>query len=194
MAKKSKTKAKPKVDKTKGSMIIVANTITVPVEMGAPTKYDPVATIAATRAYIDSKEDKTMVQMVEVAPSSVDLEEDEAAPPRLIPGPVEYTINLPTLEGLALHLKITRSTLYEWRKDPEKKDFSDIVDELLSKQAASLIHNGVNGKSNSNITKLLLTKHGYVDKQVIDDKRSLLGDVFDAAAKRRKELEANQEE
>lgn len=154
---------------------------------GAPTKYDPVLTIAATRKYIDASVDTYEAQVVEMPPSAIDLEEDENALPRTTMGPVEFKVKLPTLEGLAATLKIHKDTIQEWKKlYPE---FSVLVVELLSKQGEALIRNGLNGKYNSTIAKLILTKHGYVDKQVIDDKRSMLGDVFDAAAKRRKELE-----
>lgn len=73
--------------------------------------------------------------------------------------------NLPSIEGLAVFLEIHRSTVYDWKsKFPE---FSDILEKLLAVQADSLMNNGLNGKWNSTISKLILTKHGYSDKQEI---------------------------
>lgn len=88
---------------------------------------------------------------------------------------------LPTVEGLALYLKIARSTLYEWAVVPTAEDepdaelrllrkhFSDIVSDLLARQSKLLINNGLKGRFNANITRLILSgKHGYVEKQATD--------------------------
>lgn len=70
---------------------------------------------------------------------------------------------LPTIEGLAVHLTVARSTLYEWGNTyPE---FSDILEQLKALQASMLIQNGLKGEYNPTITKLMLTKHDYTDKQ-----------------------------
>lgn len=101
---------------------------------------------------------------------------------------------VPTIEGLALHLHINRSTIYEWaveiepfgvpdivgealkrmRDEWEAKaqlhlEFSNIVSDLLAKQSKLLITNGLKGKFNANITRLILSgKHGYVERQAND--------------------------
>ena len=71
-------------------------------------------------------------------------------------------VRLPTVEGLALHLEISRSTLYLWQKEHE--EFSDIIETLLQKQAQSLVNNGLHGSYNPTIAKVLLAKHGYKDE------------------------------
>ena len=76
----------------------------------------------------------------------------------------EYDEVIPSAVGLALVLDITRSTLYEWAKDEDKKVFSDILDNINKKQEQVLLKNGLNNKFNSNITKLVLGKHGYQDR------------------------------
>lgn len=76
----------------------------------------------------------------------------------------EYDEVIPSAVGLALVLNITRSTLYEWAKDDNKKEFSDILDNINKKQEQVLLKNGLNNKFNSNITKLVLGKHGYHDR------------------------------
>ena len=63
---------------------------------------------------------------------------------------------------------MSRSTIYEWIKDEEKKEFSDIVEWLLSRQGKLTLNNGLNNKFNSSIAKLLLSKHGYVEKSETD--------------------------
>lgn len=85
-------------------------------------------------------------------------------------------VNLPTKEGLALYLGVTRKTLYNWAEEDEaawehltdeeaelKKDFLYIFDCIMSEQAKRLINKGLAGKYNSLIGKLLLGKHGYKD-------------------------------
>jgi hypothetical protein len=79
----------------------------------------------------------------------------------------EYVNNLPEDEvlhsvvGLADYIGIARSTLYEWQKHPDRKEFSDIVDMVLSKQEKALINKGLNNEINPSITKVMMTKHGW---------------------------------
>lgn len=75
-------------------------------------------------------------------------------------------VKLPTIEGLASHLGVARSTLYEWKE--KYNEFSDILEKLLSIQAEKLINNGLSGDYNSTIAKLLLAKHGYKDTRETD--------------------------
>lgn len=64
---------------------------------------------------------------------------------------------------MAVFLGVNRSTLYLWaEKYPE---FSDILEQAMARQAQALIENGLTGAFNSTITKLMLTKHGYTDRQ-----------------------------
>lgn len=74
----------------------------------------------------------------------------------------DKTVNLPTAEGLALYLGVSRRVLYDWADKYEA--FLHILDELNSEQAKRLINNGLSGKYNSNIAKLVLAKHGYKDQ------------------------------
>lgn len=74
-------------------------------------------------------------------------------------------VNLPTIEGLAVYLKVHRDTLYEWEK--EHDEFSDIIERLRGSQIKSLVNNGLSGDYNPTIAKVLLSKHGYSEKQEI---------------------------
>lgn len=80
-------------------------------------------------------------------------------------------VKVPTIEGLARYLKIHRDTVYQWEK--ENEEFSDILEELRSEQADRLLNMGLSGDYNSTIAKVLLTKHGYSDKQEIDQKTTV---------------------
>jgi len=68
---------------------------------------------------------------------------------------------IPSHRGLARYLNISRDTLYDWRRQEDKWEFSFIMERVMLVQHELLVSNGLSGKFNANITKLLLTKHGY---------------------------------
>jgi hypothetical protein len=70
---------------------------------------------------------------------------------------------VPTIAGLACYIDIRRSTAYEWAKD--NQEFSDIFERIMAKQENGLLKGGLAGDYNPTIAKLMLTKHGYSDKQ-----------------------------
>lgn len=74
-------------------------------------------------------------------------------------------VNLPTIEGLALHLGIRKDTVFEWEKIHE--EFSDFMVKLRNKQADVLQRKGLSGDYNPVIAKVLLTKHGYRDENAM---------------------------
>ncbi len=71
---------------------------------------------------------------------------------------------VPTVAGLAEHLDVSRSTVYEWAGDGDKEEFSDIVERILTRQELMLLSGGLIGTYNPTLAKLALTKHGYTDK------------------------------
>lgn len=82
-------------------------------------------------------------------------------------------VNLPSIEGLALYLRVNRDTIYAWAKEHE--EFSDIIDELREKQAQKLLNSGLSGEYNSTIAKLILSKHGYVEKTATEHSGEIKG-------------------
>ncbi len=83
---------------------------------------------------------------------------------RYIANHEDFDDPVPTVAGLACVLGVVRDTCYQWSKDEDKPEFSDILGELAQKQERVLIKNGLLNEFNSPITKMMLTKHGYSDK------------------------------
>jgi hypothetical protein len=77
---------------------------------------------------------------------------------------------VPTIEGLAVYLSVTRRTLYNWRDSDD--DFLYILDTLLVNQAKKIFSGALRGDLNTTISKLMLTKHGYSDRQEVDHSSS----------------------
>lgn len=93
-------------------------------------------------------------------------------------------VHLPSIAGLAIYLKISRSSVYEWRD--AHPEFADILEEILATQEQRLIENGLSGQYNPTIAKLALGKHGYSDKQEVTGKDGdpLFTDEHKAKSKR----------
>lgn len=79
---------------------------------------------------------------------------------------------IPSVAGLAVHLKKGRDTLHRWAKEDGKEEFSDMLAEMLAKQENILLSKGLTNEHNPTITKLVLSKHGYSDKVEQDHKSS----------------------
>ena len=81
---------------------------------------------------------------------------------------VPENMAIPTVEGLALRLKVSKDSLYQWAKIyPE---FSYALGELKMKQKEALVQTGIFGgkEINSTIVALLLkVNHQMIDKQEI---------------------------
>lgn len=73
---------------------------------------------------------------------------------------------VPSVAGLCVEIGISRETAHKWRREEEKyPEFAGMLMEMLSVQERKLLSGGLGGHMNSNITKLMLCKHGYSDKQ-----------------------------
>jgi len=79
-----------------------------------------------------------------------------------------YGDAVPTIAGLACELGMHRETLYAWSKDESKTEFSDIFKKVQQAQERKLVNGGLAGGFNPAVTKMMLTKHGYSDKQEIE--------------------------
>ena len=82
---------------------------------------------------------------------------------------VPENMSIPTVEGIALKLGISRDTLYEWAKvHPE---FSDTISRMKMLQKEALIKTGIFGGKEINATiiaLLLKVNHDMVEKTAVD--------------------------
>ena len=82
---------------------------------------------------------------------------------------IPQNMKIPTIEGIALRLGITRDTLYEWAK--VHKEFSDTLEIMRQKQKEALIETGIFGGKEINATiiaLLLKVNHDMIEKTAVD--------------------------
>ena len=116
--------------------------------IGRPTKYSE-SYVKKVKDYVDSCNDELVTVI------SGESEKFKAFKEKV-------RVNLPTIEGLAIYLKLHKDTIYEWEK--KYKPFSDVINILRAKQVERLINNGLSGDYNPIIAKVLLSKQGYSEK------------------------------
>jgi hypothetical protein len=78
---------------------------------------------------------------------------------------------IPTIVGLCRYIERGKTTVYNWiadDEDEEKDKFRDICSAIAELQEVKLVTGGLVGGWNPQVTKMILTKHGYSDKQEID--------------------------
>lgn len=100
---------------------------------------------------------------------------------------------IPSIAGLAGVLEVSRETIYEWAADEKKSEFSYIVARLQAAQETVLHRGGLSKSFDSGITRLLLGKHGYAEKQEVkQDSVSAVANVStEDYAKARREMLKN---
>ena len=76
--------------------------------------------------------------------------------------------SVPTIVELSRLIKRSKSTVYEWIGHSDKAEFADLVSQIEDLQHEVLVDGGLAGGFNPAVTKMMLTKHGYSDKQEID--------------------------
>ena len=117
---------------------------------GRPTEYKGEETIQRVRDYIATCEDEEYERIKSEGKASTSYD-------NLV------KVNLPSIEGLAVYMKVGRQTIYDWKAS--HPDFSYILEDVLALQSKRLLENGLSGKYNPTIAKLILTKHGYIERQ-----------------------------
>ncbi len=121
---------------------------------GRPTKYSE-EVLEQAREYIASCVDKV---------TKYQVGEDKDGNPTY---GFKCEVRMPTAEGLASHLGVSRKTLYNWADKNE--EFLHILEAINQEQVKRLIDKGLSGDYNSTIAKLVLARHGYKDESRVED-------------------------
>lgn len=117
-------------------------------EVGRPTDYDE-SIVTRSLEYLESCVDDTKQVVIGESDKFTSYKD-------------KVIVKLPSIEGLARFLKISKDTIYQWEKiHPE---FSDVLHALRSEQADRLINMGLSGDYNPVISRMLLSKHGYAER------------------------------
>lgn len=131
--------------------------ITKTPKRGRPTKYSP-DILKRTNEYIESCQDE--VFEFQKGHGATDTYERRVR------------VNIPTLEGLAIALRVHRDTLHQWAKD--YTTFSDTLEFLKQVQAHRLMLGGLSNDYNHTIAKLMLSSnHGMKERSDVttDDEK-----------------------
>ena len=125
---------------------------------GRPTKYS-VKVLKDAHKYLESCVDEYIYieKGTEKKVSKKDIRTKSDIPPG-----GRWVVNLPSIAGLAVYLKVSRASLYLWAE--EYQEFSDILEQILSSQEKKLLEGGLSNVYNPTLAKLALGKHGYHDK------------------------------
>ena len=73
---------------------------------------------------------------------------------------------VPSIAGLARYLDVSRETLRLWQHEHE--EFFAICKRLMAEQERLLLAGALTNEFNSTISRLMLTKHGYSEKQELE--------------------------
>ena len=146
-------------------------------KVGRPTDYSE-DILKKAQKYLSSCKDEIV--------SEIESENDKTGRTRYIK---TTKVNLPSIEGLALFLKVNRSSIYEWEKQHE--EFSNTLEDIRAEQQKRLVNNGLAGTYNSTIAKLILSSnHGMVERKDVTSANQPLGldaEAKEKAAKARKD-------
>ena len=119
---------------------------------GRPTKYYP-GIEAKVKEYLKERQDKEELKVKQIIEGGKEQTVYES----------DLIVDLPTVAGLASYIGVNKTTLYEWAKSYES--FSNALGSILQEQERRLLNNGLSGKYNSTIAKLILSSnHGYAEK------------------------------
>jgi hypothetical protein len=78
--------------------------------------------------------------------------------------------HVPSIVGMSIVLKVGETTLKDWANPDHasfNEEFSTISKDCMAAQHFHLTNKGLGNETNAQITKLMLTKHGYSDKQEV---------------------------
>ena len=97
----------------------------------------------------------------------------------------EYHDKVPSIDGLAYALGVSKKTLYNWAENENNKDFLHTLEYLKTNQSRVLINKGLSKEFPANLVAFMMSNHDeYSSKQelVISDNRIKHPDVIHLVA------------
>ena len=74
-------------------------------------------------------------------------------------------VRIPTIEGFAKFIGVSKQSLYRWEKEKGKEEFKEAMDDIRQEQHQRVLDCGLSGDYNPTIAKLILSNnHGYAEK------------------------------
>lgn len=120
-------------------------------EEGRPTKYDP-EFCRKVDEYLSSNQDEE-VKVVKQVNEEKGYEIYDT----------KFKVKLPTIEGFALFLNVSKKSLLNWEK--EYPEFLHALDKIRAEQHNRLVNSGLSGEYNPTIAKLILSSnHNYKER------------------------------
>lgn len=89
-------------------------------------------------------------------------------------GWAEHGDAIPSRVGLCCYLGIDKTTSYDWEE--KHPDFSHTCKAIEAMQEREALNKGITGVFNAQITKLVLSNHGYSEKQSVDNTHRVVDD------------------
>lgn len=124
---------------------------------GAPTKYDE-EYIQKVDEYLQQNDDDYQLKTFK----ATDEKGKDHSKTDII-----YRVKLPTIEGFASFIGVSKKSLYNWRDEHE--EFLHALEKIEREQHRRLVNEGLAGNYNPTIAKLILSSnHGMSEKQAID--------------------------
>lgn len=132
-------------------------------KMGRPTEYSP-DFIDKVDEYLASCQDKIVQVVVECETEIDEDSEDGPVPGKTTTlGEKKQQVNLPTIEGFALFIGVSRRSVFEWAALTDDQgvlrypDFAHSLEKINTEQQKRLLNKGLSGEYNSTIAKLVLS-------------------------------------
>ena len=130
--------------------------------MGGPTLFSA-KVLTETFKYLDECEDEYEAYITSEAITPASTKQSFV---------LKLKASLPTIEGLALHLKVSVQTLYNWKD--KHIEFLEALDILMMRQKNQIILMGLSGAYSSTIAALMLSNNHNMNTQVgVDVKQDI---------------------
>jgi len=76
---------------------------------------------------------------------------------------------VPTVAGLAVYMDCSKKILYNYQQHPDYAELIPVMDALMTKQHKLLTSGGLGGRFHPVVTRIMLSKHGDIERREVDN-------------------------